>query len=131
MKFLLLIYNDPNLLETMPASEFDADMRHCLANADDLRAEGRLLDSQMLQKPATAKSLRVRNGRTTISDGPFAEAKEFLGGFNLIEAQDMDEALRIAAQFPWAKSGCVEVRPVEDIERVRQRVNGVSSAVHA
>lgn len=131
MKFLLLIYNDPKLLDKMPASEFDMDMRHCLANADDLRAEGRLLDSQMLQKPATAKSLRVRNGRATISDGPFAEAKEYLGGFNLIEAEDMDEALRIAAEFPWAKSGCVEVRPVEDIERVRQRVNAVSSSAQA
>ena len=130
MKFMILIYNDPNLLDGMPATEFDADMRHCLANADELRSEGRLLDSQMLQKPATAKSLSIRNGRTTISDGPFAEAKEFLGGFNLIEAQDMDEALRIAAEFPWARSGCVEVRPVEDIELVRQSVNGVSSVAH-
>jgi hypothetical protein len=81
----------------------------------------------MLQSPATAKSVRVRNGRQTTHDGPFAETKEVLGGFNLIEAEDMEEALRIAAEFPWTRTGCVEVRPLEDMEAVRQRVNAAES----
>lgn len=122
MKFMLLIYNDSAMLADLPPAEFDSEMRGCLSKADALRQEGHLLESRMLKPATTAKSLRVRNGRQTVQDGPFAEAKEVLGGFNLIEAEDMDEALRIAAMFPWAKTGCVEVRPVEDIEAVRQRV---------
>ena len=128
MKFMLLIYNDPKLLDELPASEFDARMRDCLGHADELRAEGHLLDSQQLEEPATAKSVRIRNGRQSTVDGPFAEAKEVLGGFNLIEATDMDEAVRIAAQFPWARTGCVEVRAVRDLGMVRQRVNLANAA---
>src|ERR1051326_4670900 len=124
MQFMLLIYNDPKLLEAVPEAEFNETMRGCLAHADELRGEGRLLDSQMLEAPATAKSMRVRNGRTTTIDGPYAEAKEILGGFNLIEAENMDEALAIAAKFPWAATGCIEVRPVRDIQSVRARVGG-------
>ncbi|HEX9309548.1 MAG TPA: YciI family protein, partial [Gemmatimonadaceae bacterium] len=78
---------------------------------------------QQLEEPSTARSVRIRNGRQTTVDGPFTEAKEVLGGFNLIEASDMDEAVRIAAQFPWARTGCVEVRAVRDLGMVRQRVN--------
>ena len=80
----------------------------------------------MLEGAATAKSIRVRNGRMTVRDGPFAETKELLAGFNLIEADDMEEAVRIAAEFPWTQTGCVEVRPVRDIETVRQRVSRAS-----
>ncbi len=123
MKFVVLIYNDDALLEAMPQPQFDATMRQCLAHADELRHEGRLIESQMLEGAATAKSIRVRNGRRTIMDGPFAETKELLAGFNLIEAEDIDEAVRIASEFPWAETGCVEVRPIRDIEVVRARVN--------
>jgi hypothetical protein len=122
MKFLLLIYNDDALLEALPAGEADAMMRGCLAHADELRGEGHLLDSQQLEPPATAKALRIRNGRLAVVDGPFAETKEHLGGFNLIEAADIDEAIRIAAEFPWARTGCVEVRPIRDLAGVRRRV---------
>jgi hypothetical protein len=125
---MLLIYNDSALLDALPAPEFDATMRDCLTHADELRHEGHLLESQMLESPATAKSVRIRKGRMTAVDGPFAEAKEVLGGFNLIEAADMEEAIRIAARFPWARTGCVEVRPVKDIESVRQRVTGAGAA---
>ena len=128
MKFMLLIYNEEPLLEALPAGEFDTRMRKCLAHADDLKQQGKLLDSQMLKAPAAAKSVRVRNGRQTTLDGPFAETKEVLGGFNLIEAESMDEAVRIAAEFPWARTGCVEVRPVQDIEAVREAVGGAPSA---
>lgn len=128
MKFLVMIYNDPALLSAMPAGEFDTTMRGCFEHADELRGCGQLLDSQQLEAPATAKTLRVRGGRATIVDGPFAETKEFLGGFNLIEAADMDEALRIAAEFPWAATGSIEVRPVLDMEAVRRRVGAPASA---
>jgi hypothetical protein len=124
MKFMLLIYNDNTLLDTLPAGQADAMMRDCLAHADELRQDGHLLDSQMLEGPEKAKSVRIRKGRSTATDGPFSEAKEVLGGFNLIEARDMEEAVRIAAEFPWARTGCVEVRPVRDIGAVRQRVGG-------
>lgn len=122
MKFIALIYNDSTELATLPAGEADSMMRDCLSHADELKRDGYLLESQMLEGPETARSLRLRNGRMTATDGPFTEAKEFLGGFNLIEAENMDEAIRIAAQFPWWRTGCVEVRPVRDIESVRQRV---------
>ena len=122
MKFMLLIYNDPTLLSELPEQQFNAAMRDCLAHADDLRREGRILDSQMLEDPGKAKSVRIRNGRKTTFDGPFAEAKEVLGGFNLIEADSMEEALEIAEAFPWTRTGCVEVRPVRDISTVRLQV---------
>jgi hypothetical protein len=122
MKFLVMIYNDEALLGAMPAGEFDTTMRGCLEHADELSAKGSLLDSQQLEPAATAKTIRVRNGRTTIVDGPFAETKEILGGFNLIEAANMDEALRIACEFPWAQTGCIEVRPVKELADVRRRV---------
>jgi hypothetical protein len=122
MKFMLLIYNDSTMLDTLSAPQFDATMRECLGHADELRQEGRLLDSQMLEGVESAKSVRIRGGRQTVVDGPFAETKEILGGFNLIEADDVEEAVRIAAEFPWARTGCVEVRPVRDIAAVRRRV---------
>ena len=128
MKFMLLIYNDPTMLDALPAGKADAMMRECLGHADDLRQRGRLLDSQMLEDTGTAKSLRIRHGRPSVTDGPFSEAKEVLGGFNLIEAEDMEEAVRIAAQFPWAQTGCVEIRPVRDIGGVRRRVGAASPA---
>lgn len=128
MKFMLLIYNDSTLLDAMPANEFDASMRNCLAHADDLRQKGRLLDSQMLEDASTAKSVRIRKERLSTIDGPFAEAKEVLAGFNLIEAENMDEAVRMAAEFPWTRTGCVEVRPVRDIGSVRERVGATDSA---
>jgi hypothetical protein len=122
MKFMLVIYNDPKLSDALPQTETDGMMRECLTHADDLRRDGFLTDSQMLEGAETAKSVRIRNGRTKVTDGPFSEAKEVLGGFNLIEASDMSEAIRIAAEFPWARTGCVEIRPVRDIEMVRRRV---------
>jgi hypothetical protein len=122
VKFLLLIYTDDTLLEALPAGEADAMMRDCFNHADDLRGEGRLIDSQQLEAPSTAKSVRVRGGRVSVVDGPFAETKEMLGGFNVIEAADLDEAVRIAAEFPWTQTGCVEIRPIRDIASVRRRV---------
>ena len=122
MKFLLLVYNDPTMLGALPAQQYDASMRDCLAHADELRGEGRLLQSQMLEEPATAKSVRIRGGRLSVIDGPFAETKEVLGGYNIVEADSIEDAVRMAADFPWAQTGCIEVRPIRDIDSVRRRV---------
>jgi hypothetical protein len=131
VKFMLLIYNDTTLLDSLPEPEFDARMRDCLTHADELRDEGRLLDSQQLEAPSTARTVRIRQGKQTTLDGPFAESKEVLGGFNLIEARDMEEAVKIAAEFPWARTGSVEVRPVRDLGMVRQKVKHPSAFKHS
>ena len=128
MKFMLLIYNDTELLGKLPEPEFDATMRGCLAHADELREKGQLLESQMLEDAKAAKSVRMRKGKLSTLDGPFAEAKEVLGGFNLIEAESMEEAVQIASEFPWIRTGCVEIRPVRDIDTVRQRVGAAGGA---
>jgi hypothetical protein len=122
MKFIVLVYNDPALLEQMPPAEFNATMRTCLGKADEMQRGGTLLQSEMLEDTRTARSIRERNGRKTIVDGPFAETKEVLGGFNIIEARDMDEAMRIADQFPWSKVGSIEVRPIREVNSVRRAV---------
>jgi hypothetical protein len=122
MQFLLLVYNDASLLDALPSGRFDTMMKGCLEHADQLQREGILLGFQQLEAPATARSVRIRNGKTSVVDGPFAETKELLGGFNLIEADDIDQAVRIAAELPWATTGCIEVRPVRDVDIVRKRV---------
>ena len=121
-QFLLLVYNDGALMDELPAAEFDTMMRGCLEKADELTQQGKLLGFQQLEEPRTARSVRIRGGKTSILDGPFAEAKEMLGGFNLVEAEDIDEAVRMAEALPWARTGCIEVRPVRDVGAVRRRV---------
>lgn len=122
MQFLLLVYVDDTEIDALPKGEYDSMMRGCLAHADELGAGGCLLQSQQLEAPATARSVRIRDHRLSVLDGPFAETKEMLAGFNLIEADSMDEAVRIAAEFPWVRTGCIEVRPVHDMDAERRRV---------
>lgn len=122
MQYLLLVYTDPELMDQLPAEDFNQQMRGCLQHADQLRQAGTLVDARQLEPPATARSVRVRHGRTHILDGPFAETKEVLAGFNLIEADSMEEALRIAQQLPWTRHGCIEVRPVADLQAMRRHV---------
>lgn len=122
MQFLTLIHIDPALLDALPAEEYDRLMCGCFAKADALRDAGCLLGSQQLEDPRSARTLRVREGLARVTDGPFAETREFLAGFNLIEADSMDEAMRIAKQFPWSRFGSIEVRPVRDMQAVRTRV---------
>ena len=124
MQFLLLVYNDDTLLDALPEGEFDTRMKACFGHADELKRDGRLLGSQQLESARKARSVRIRDGQTRVVDGPFAETKEVLAGFNLIEADSLDEAVRIAAEFPWAQTGCIEVRPIRDMDAVRTRVGG-------
>ena len=122
MQFLTLIHIDPALLAALPQDEYDRLMRGCFEKADAFRDAGCLLGSQQLEDPATARTLRVREGLSRVTDGPFAETREFLAGFNLIEAADAGEAMRIVRQFPWASYGSIEVREVEDLQAVRVRL---------
>ncbi len=122
MQYLLLVYTDATLLDELPPAAFDAEMKQCLQHADELQCAGQLLGFQQLEPAATAKSVRVRQGQATVLDGPFAETKEMLAGFNLIEAGSMAEAVALAHTFPWTKYGCIEVRAVRDVAKVRQRV---------
>lgn len=112
MKYLLLIYNDQSMLDALPEGEFEAQLRECYAHADGLVESGHLLGSQRLEPPASASTVRIRNGQMAVTDGPFAETKEHLGGFNIIEAKDLNEAIRLASEFPWARTGSIEVRPI-------------------
>ena len=122
MKFVVLIYNDPALVASMPAPELDATLRGCITHADEMARHGTLLQTEMLEDAKTARSIRARNGRKTVLDGPFAETKEVLGGFNIIEAADIDEAVKIAEQFPWWQTGSVEIRPIREMAAVRRAV---------
>ena len=122
MQFLLLVYNDDSLLDALPDGEFDARMRGCFEHADALHKEGCLLQSQQLESAKKARSVRIRDGQTRVVDGPFAETKEVLAGFNLVEADSLEAAVRMAEAFPWTRTGSIEVRPVRDFEAVRRRV---------
>jgi len=111
MKYACLVYIDPNIMGALSKEE-DTKLTDATVEADwDLRQRGHLMLAQPLQAPETAVTIRVRNGKLSKTDGPFAETKEFLGGFYLIEAADMDEAVRIAEEDPMASMGSVEVRP--------------------
>ena len=127
MQYLMLVYTDPALLDAVPQDEYDTLMRGCLAHADELREQGKLLGSQQLEAASTARTIRTRQGRTAFFDGPFAETKELLAGFNILEAESLEAAVAMAAEFPWARTGSIEVRPIRDINLVRQRVGAVQA----
>ncbi|OEY99859.1 MULTISPECIES: YciI family protein [Stenotrophomonas] len=122
MQYLLLIYIDEALIKDLPAEEYDRIMRGCIQHADKLEAEGTLVLSQRLEPVSAARTLRTRDAQARITDGPFAETRELLAGFNLINAPNHEEAMRIAQQFPWSRYGSIEVRPVEDMDVERERV---------
>ncbi|GGX89813.1 hypothetical protein GCM10007160_16510 [Litchfieldella qijiaojingensis] len=114
MKYLCLIYNDEKKLEAMPPSEIEAVVEECQVHCESLTASGHLLAGARLGPVASAATVRTRNGSALVTDGPFAETKEQLGGFLLIEARDLNEAIRIASHIPPGRLGCVEVRPIRD-----------------
>ena len=105
MKYLCLVYGEERALESCP----DAD---CLAFDAAVRASGHCIASEALQPVATATTVRVRNGKVAVIDGPFAETKEQLAGFYLLEARDLNEAIQLAAKIPPARHGSIEVRPI-------------------
>jgi hypothetical protein len=112
MKFLCLVYHEEQKLAALPQREMDALVGACMGWVEDLENGGHHILSAGLQAARSAATVRVRDGKLAITDGPFAETKEVLGGFTLIEARDFDEALRLAATFPAARTGSMEVRPL-------------------
>jgi hypothetical protein len=114
MKYLCLIYDEEKKLETMARTEFDALMGEYFAFTKAIRESGHYLGGNDLQKVRTATTVRVRNGQASTTDGPFAETKEQLGGYYLIEAKDLNEAIQVASRIPSAKIGSIEVRPIQE-----------------
>lgn len=113
MKYLCLIYVDENQLETMSNATIEAIASECEAHADELREDGTLLATERLEPVRTATTVRQRSGDISVTDGPFAETREQLAGFYLIEARDLNAAIRIASRIPPGQLGCIEVRPVQ------------------
>src|SRR5258706_1082328 len=112
MKYLCLVYHEETKVDALPKSEYDAIVSEVLDYREELRKSGHYIVSSPLQSVQTATTIRVRDGKASITDGPFAETKEQLGGFYLIEARDLNDAIRVASRIPSAKSGSIEVRPV-------------------
>ena len=110
MKYLCLVYGEEDRIAAVNPHD-------CLDCDDALRASGHCLASEALQPVATATTVRLRNGRVSVSDGPFVETKEALAGFYLIEARDLNEAIQLAAKIPPAAVGCIEIRPVRELRQ--------------
>lgn len=108
MKYLCLVYGEESLMATV-------DDRDCMACAQALEQSGHLIAGEALQPVSTATTVRVRNGAVSVTDGPFAETKEQLAGFYLLEARDLNEALEKAARIPPAQIGSIEVRPIRQL----------------
>jgi len=108
MKYLCLVYLEDQKLHAVPD-------RECQTCGDSLRASGVLVAAQALQPVETATTVRIRGGKLSVTDGPFAETKEQLAGFYLVEARDLNEAIQIAAKIPPAREGSIEVRPVREL----------------
>lgn len=115
MKYLCLVYYEEQKMQSLSQGEWDSLNNECLACGDGLRASGHWLDGAALQSVETATTVRVRNGKLSTTDGPFAETKEQLAGFYLLDARDLNEAIQLAGKIPPARYGSIEVRPVREV----------------
>jgi hypothetical protein len=113
---MLLIYNDENAYAALSDAERESIHGDYFTYTGEIRESGNFVDGAPLHPTATASAVRVRDGETLVTDGPFAETKEQLGGFYMVEAADADDAIALAARIPGAKYGTIEVRPVVAIE---------------
>ncbi len=130
MKYLCLIYEDEKKWSAKPQAELEALMGEYFALNESLRSSGRYVAAEALQPTQTATLVRVRNGKVSTTDGPFAETKEQLGGFYLIEAKDLNDAIQVASRIPSARFGSVEVRPVMDFSE-QESARAAEQAAHA
>jgi hypothetical protein len=124
MLYLCLVYIDETKLNALPRADFDALVAEHIAYDDELKRSGHFIAAEALEPVATATTVRVRNGRIVTTDGPFAETKEQLGGFFLVNARDLNDALEVAAGIPSARIGCVEVRPIDHMGKTQQGLRG-------
>ena len=113
MKYLCMISAE-QVMETMPPDEVEQHFQEYAEFTDDIRRSGHFLGANRLQPVTTATSVRVRNGRVQVTDGPFAETREQIGGYYVIEASDLNDAIGVAARIPGARYGTVEIRPIAD-----------------
>jgi hypothetical protein len=116
MKYLLLCCHEEKTLDSMSKSECVAVMEETMAYCEALKKSGHLIAVEQLEPVQTAMTVRVRNGTASVTDGPFAETKEQVGGFFLIDARDLNEAIQVASKFPSARFGSLEVRPVREFQ---------------
>ncbi len=117
MRYICLVYLVEKEMDAMTKTQADTCTEESLAYDVALRKTGHLIAAHALQPVAAATTIRVRNGKLSTTDGPFAETKEQLGGFLLIEARDLNEALQVASRIPMASRGSIEVRPIKEIAR--------------
>jgi len=117
VKYLCLVYLEERALSALSREALDALASEALDYDDALRRSGHYIASNALQPVQTATTIRTRDGRISTTDGPFAETKEQLGGFMLIEARDLNDAIRVASHIPPGRLGCIEVRPVRELSR--------------
>ena len=121
MRYMCLIYFDPKQVFNQ-SPESDAVLADVGPHDAELQASGRLISSEALTLPSEAMTVKVRDGKMSATDGPFLETKEMLGGFLLIEARDLNDAVQVAARTPFARLGFVEVRPVVDFSQPRPQL---------
>ena len=121
MKYLCLAYEEENKLNDLSRGEWDALRSETLAYVEILKKSSHLIITNALQSARTAATVRVRSGTVSVIDGPYAETKEQLGGFFLIEAKDLNEAIELASRWPSARLGSIEVRPIEEVLREERR----------
>ena len=114
MRYLCLIYNEERQLSALSAEDFEALVDEMVAYDEEMRRSGQVIASDALEPVRTAATVRLRDGQVSVTDGPFAETKEQLGGFYLIEARDLNEAIQLAGRIPSARLGSVEVRPITE-----------------
>ena len=117
MKYVCLVYLDEATFEPMSEADGQRLINEALDSDDALQASGNFVYADALELPSAAVSVRVRNGELSATDGPFAETKEHLSGFIIIEARDLNDAIRLAGTIPMARLGTIEVRPVRELER--------------
>jgi hypothetical protein len=120
VKFVCLGYIEPGKLENMPKNERHAMLDECFEYDDQLRANGRFAAGEALQPPSSAKTARVKNGKVIVTDGPYAETKEQIGGILVLEARDMDHAVQLISQHPGIKFGPWEIRPAGDLNAMME-----------
>jgi hypothetical protein len=124
MKYICLGYIEPNKFESMSESERNAMLDECFTYDDELRKNGHFVGGEALQGPQAAMTLRWKNGKVSVTDGPYAETKEQIGGILVLEARDLNHAVQLISKHPGVKAGPFEIRPVADLnEMVRESEN--------
>ena len=114
VRYLCLIYDDESKWGTMPKEQAEAMLGEYFAFTEGIKTSGHYVGGEALQPTQTATSVRVRNGKISTTDGPFAETKEQLGGYYLIKAKDLNDAIQVASKIPSSRIGTIEIRPIQE-----------------